>query len=446
MRSIYSALYGKRSCALSAVCLLWIFLLGACGGGTSAPSSIQNRIFVSNTTGTAGTTPPNGVAVAPGIQIINAANDTLSPSSISVTGAAQMITAGGTNGTTVVFGNGTNTISIIDNAKEAVTFTFGTADTATDMALTSNAATAFAAVRGPGQLVVVTTDDDNGFGLNIPSVSRLVVSPTGTKVLAFVDNPQTLVDVPQNSLFIIDVASSSVTPVSRAGSCSPNPVPTLPALCDQPYTAVFNNSETNAFILNCGAECGGTTASVVDLDFSGSTPTFGTPIPVAGATVGLLNGSNLFVAGSSPSTPGNGTLSVINTGNSTVSNTFTITDGLHKNMAMASNNNLYIGAGACTLVPNPGAGTTQGCLSIFNTSSSALVFPQFPSIRAGFDVTAIAPIGGRTVVYVAEGGVLDIYDTSLGNQLATIQVDIVGQAVNVVQVDQPAPTGTISND
>jgi hypothetical protein len=277
-------------------------------------------------------------------------------------------------------------------------------------------------------------------------VTRLVMSPMGTKLLAFVDNPQTLVDVPQNSLFIIDVASSSVTPVSRPNSCSANPTPGLPALCDQPYTAVFNNSETSAFILNCGAECGGTTASVVSLDFSGSSPVFGTPIPVGGATVGLLSGSNLFVAGSSPSTPGTGTLSVINTGNSTVSNTFTITDGVHQNMAMASNNNLYIGASACTLVPNAAAGTTQGCLSIFNTSTSALVFPQLSSVRASFDVTSIAPIAGRTVVYVAEGGVLDIYDTSLGNQMAQRQVNIVGQAVSVVQVDQPAAAGTISNN
>jgi hypothetical protein len=424
---------------------LWAFLLAGCGSGTSAPSSIQNRIFVSNTTGTAGTTPPNGVAVGPGVQIINAATDTLSPSAISVPGAAQMVTANGRSGSTIVFGSGTNTISIIDNSTEAVTFTFGTAAGATDLALTSNAATAFAAIRNPGMVDVITTNDDNGFGLNISSVSRLVMSPMGTKLLAFVDNPQTLVDVPQNSLFIIDVASSSVTPVARPNSCSPNPTPGLPALCDQPYTAVFNNSETNAFILNCGAECGGTTASVVDLDFSG-TPTFSTPIPVAGGTVGLLNGSNLFVAGSPPSTPGTGTLSVINTGNSTVSGTFTITDGQHMNMAMASNNNLYVGARACTLVPNAPAGTTQGCLSIFNTSSSALVFPQLPSVRASYDVTSFAPISGRTVVYVAEGGVLDIYDTSLGNQLAQRQVDIVGQAVSVVQVDVPAAAGTISNN
>ena len=84
---------------------------------------------------------------------------------------------------------------------------------------------------------------------------------------------------------MVDTASSAVQVVTDATHL------------DQPFTAVFNTSETQAFILNCGAECGGTDASVVLADFTNPTATFSGNIPVSGATVGLINGSNLYVAG-----------------------------------------------------------------------------------------------------------------------------------------------------
>jgi hypothetical protein len=413
----------------AAIALLTFLLAGCSGSGTSAPSGFNHRIFVSNAIGSGGVTPVNGVPVPPGLEIIDADNDVLSPSAISVPGAGKMVSA---NGITVVIDTNENDVSIVTNSSETVTQTFGTLDRALDLALTPNGGTAFAAVRNPGVLDTINTSTNAGMALNIPTISRVVISPNGTKVLAFVDDPQTLVNFPQNSFFIIDVASNTMTPVARPNGCTT----TTPVTCDQPFTAVFNGSETKAFILNCGGECGGTSgsASVATVDFSGATPVFGTPISVSGATVGLLSSSTLFVAGTPPGSA-TGTLQAINTGTATAAAPITITNGLHTKMTMASNNRLYIGASSCTPVSDPATGQTRGCLTIFNTSSSAVVFPEFNSLRTGFDVTGIQPISNRTVVYVAQGGALDIYDTTTDN-LTAIQIDIIGQAIDVIQVDQ----------
>jgi hypothetical protein len=50
------------------------------------------------------------------------------------------------------------------------------------------------------------------------------------------------------------------------------------------------------------------------------------------------------------------------------------------------------------------------------------------------EVTGIQPISRRTVVYVVQGGQLSIYDTTT-DKLQKTQVDIVGQAVDVLQID-----------
>jgi hypothetical protein len=261
------------------------------------------------------------------------------------------------------------------------------------------------------------------------------MSPNGTKLLVFSD-PQSQTNI--NTFFIIDTASKALAAVS-----SPN--------LDQPITAVFGSSETQAFILNCGNECGGTAAGVVSVDFSGlfNTPsvsaTVSSPALVpGGATVGLLNGSNLFVAGSAAPTAGPsaacplsrcGALTIVNTSPLTVGASTPITDGQHGKMVL-TNNRLYIGASGCTVDPGSASNTVRGCLSIFNTSTSGVKFPEESSFRQNFDVTGLQPISNRSVIYIVQGGELDIFDTTT-DALATgiTQLDIVGSAVDVVQID-----------
>jgi len=71
----------------------------------------------------------------------------------------------------------------------------------------------------------------------------------------------------------------------------------------------------------------------------------------------------------------------------------------------------------------------RGCLSIFNTTSGAVVIPPDNG-----DVTGLQSFGTRNVEYVAEGGTLRIYDTTK-DVLQRTQIAIVGQVIDVKAID-----------
>jgi hypothetical protein len=336
---------------------------------------------------------------------------------LDVHGATGLSTGGGI---TAVINNLDNRIELIDNQKQEITRSPAFSGPVHDVVVSPDGKTVYTALRSSGTLGIVNTADGAESFLNVPSVSRLVLSPNGSKLLAFVDDPQTLPPPNTNAFFLIDTASRTATPVALAGQ-------------DRPFHGVFNKSETSAFILNCGAECGGATASVKLVDFS-SAPAVVASVPVPGATIGLLDGagSRLYVAGSPPA-GSSGILQPIDTTTMTALAPLNITDGHHFKMRL-SDSRLYIGAVSCTPGVVNSSGLIRGCLTIFNTASGGLVFPEFSPLRSSFDVTAIEPIRGRSVVYVCEGGELDIFDTTT-DALTSNQVDVVGKAVDVVQID-----------
>lgn len=383
---------------------LWI---AGCGSNpasiTATPTSgIKKRVLLSN-------------QQSGSVLIVDATKDAVSSSGFTVFGATRIATNGGTSA--VISSSGSN-VGLFDDTKEQAGVQPTFPNPALDIAVSTDGKTLYAAVRNSGFVAFANVVDGTFSIVNVPSVSRLVLSPNGTKLLAFSDDPQSQSGANANAFVVIDVASK--TPTVIAGGAG-----------DQPFTAVFNNSEAKAFILNCGTGCGGTaTPSVVQVDFSGATPAFGTKLNVSGATVGLLNSTTLLVAGTDSTSKG--ILTAINTGSMTISSTVTITNGLHTRMKMADNNRVYIGASACTTSPGTVAGTTTGCLSIVNTGSNAVTIPAFA--RSAFDVTGIQPISNRSVVYVCEGGELDIFDTT-NDSLTPTQVDVVGKAFDVLQID-----------
>jgi hypothetical protein len=332
--------------------------------------------------------------------------------------AAGRLSTGG--GITAVANNVDNRVELIDNQKEQITRFPTFSGPIADLVVSPDGKTVYTALRSLGTLGIVNTADGSLSFLNVPSVSRLVLSPNGTKLLAFVDDPQALPPPHTNAFFVIDTASRTATPVTLAGQ-------------DRPFHGVFNKSETSAFILNCGAECGGTAASVHLVDFSGAAALMAS-VPVPGATVGLLDGarSRLYVAGSPPA-GSSGILQPIDTTTMTALPPLNITDGHHFNMKI-SDSRLYVGAVSCTPGSVNSSGLIRGCLSILNVTNGGLVFPEFSALRPNFDVTAIEPIRGRSVVYVCEGGELDIFDTAT-DALTAHQVDVVGKAVDLVQID-----------
>ncbi|HET9363680.1 MAG TPA: hypothetical protein VFP71_01710 [Candidatus Angelobacter sp.] len=367
------------------------------------------------------------------VQFVDAKRDQLNAKVLSAAGATKIVTA---SGKTVVLESTANALAIIDNATEAVTFTLNLDDLPVDVAITADGTTAFAAESNLGEIRFGTTADGNLSPqiLHIPSARRLVMSPNGSKLLVFTD-PQTQSNI--TTFFVIDTASKGIIAI------------TSPSF-DQPITAVFGTSDTQAFVLNCGAECGGTAASVVSVDFSGvfsnpATPAnIGTPIPVSAATTGLLNGTTLYVAGTpNPALTGPGaacplsrcgTLTTVNTSASTASAPVPITDGLHEKMAFA-NNRVYVGSSRCSVDPGSAPNSVRGCLSIFNTSTSTTTFPQESSFRQDFDVTGLQPISNRNIIYVIEAGELDIFDTTTDAIAGSTPIDIVGKAIDAVQID-----------
>lgn len=333
---------------------------------------------------------------------------------IPALGAAGMSTGGGV--TAVINANG-HGLSLIDNAKEEMSQAVNLTNRVEDVAVSPDGKNAYAAVRNGGQVAIVSTADGGSFAIPVPRPRRLVLSPRGTRLLVFADEPQLLPAPQTNSFFVIDTAARTATPISLPGQ-------------DHPVFGVFNGSETQAFILNCGAECAGVSASVMLIDFSGA-PAVVASVPVSAATIGLLSGANLYVAGTPPGREGR--LHIINTGTMTASPPITITDGHHGRMGLAADR-LYVGATGCAAAENTATGRTRGCLTIVNLTSRTAMFPELSSLRGAFDVTAITPITGRNVVYICEGGELDIFDTAT-DTITNDKLDVVGVAVDAIQID-----------
>lgn len=404
---------------------IWVALLAlalaGCGSSTSSnqpkPTGLKKRVLLSN-------------QAASAVNLLDAQKDTFTTKNLGVTSPSKMVTAGGI---TAAMDSAGSVITIIDNATEAVTFTAPIGDLPFDIAISPDGKKAWAAMPDFGFVQAVDTSTGTAFQvIRISNARRLVMSPKGSKMLVF-PNPQSQVPPNTNTFFVVDTTTGSFQTITDA------------VHLDQPFTAVFGASDTQAFVLNCGAECGGTAASVVSVDFTNPAPVFApaAPIPVAGATVGLMNGTNLYVAGTSPTLPVGvtcpisrcGELTVINTGALTAGNPVAITDGTHEKMAFA-NNRIYVGAHGCTIDPGTAANTVRGCLSIFNTGSSAVTFPQESSFRQNFDVTGFQPISGRSIIYVIQGGEIDFFDTTTDAVATGITpLDVVGKAFDAVLID-----------
>jgi hypothetical protein len=434
---------------LAAACVIII----SCGSSNSSanthkPSGLKFRIFVSNPLfpGSTGVTGTN----LPVLNIVDATRDVLSTSVISLLGESTqpgLMAVSPDLKFTLVYSPTGNSVTAIDNTTETIATGAGSTTSLppfilpgfTESIVVNPASTsAYAAVptapvlgQAPGAVEVLNLQSGGiAASIPVPGAHFVVCSPDGNHVLVFSDNTDTV-----TVITTILIGTSSDPRSTIAGF-------------DRPVWGIFANN-TTAYVMDCGAQCGGTAAGVSVLDVGAASPV--STSPVAAATYGLLNGSTLYVAGSpSPNPPGTNTctgtktaattcgrLSVIDTGSMTVTGSAVITDGYHDRMQISQNGQLYIGSHSCTNINIPG-GEVRGCLSIFNTNSPGVVIPP-----SSGDVTGIQQISGRDVVYVVQNAGLAIYDTDT-NQLQVTpgdtlnnngQVDIVGQLYDVKLVD-----------
>jgi hypothetical protein len=453
-------------------------ILLSCGSSPSSSgtgSGLKTRAFITNSV-SAGT----GVA---GVYIVDAAND--------VRVAASPISAGNTPGimvltpnrtlTLVFSGDGTqfsdNQFTVINNATEAAIGNLTLPGLTESFVVSPDGSVAYVAVptapvtgqpslgvievislstgtktaeiscppknpnppNPPPPPVCVTKDQgDQGFN---PPYHFLSIGNTGNRVLGFSEGS--------------DSVANTIAVITPSSVGTANPVVTFVPGFDHPVWAFFNSDDSTAYVVNCGAECGGTQASVQTLDLR--TNTAGTTVPVPAATVAVVSNSTMYLAGTPLPNPNPqpctgettqatscGLLTVFDLSSMTVTNTtpIIITDGYHNRMALGANGQLFVGARTCTEivppVPPPAGAEVRGCLSIYNTQTGAVVIPP-----ANGDVTGIQPIATRSVVYVVQGknvqgGTLYVYDTKTDAVDAVEEQklsNLIGDFVDVKTID-----------
>ncbi len=212
---------------------------------------------------------------------------------------------------------------------------------------------------------------------------------------------------------------------------------------DRPVYAIVNGN--TAYILNCGPQCGGVMASVMVFDLPSLTVT--STIPVDAATWALLNGSTLYVVGTSPtnnactgettSATTCGRLDIVDLSAGTVTSTAVITDGYHDRMDFNVIGQLFIGSHDCTNVGNVNFpnGEVRGCLSIYYPASNSVFIPPDNG-----DVNGLQGMSIRPIEYVAQGGYLRVYDVTqdillINDFIPQGTIPIVGYVGDVKSID-----------
>ncbi len=446
----------KRALILLLFLLPAILMCVSCGSSNTAGTQTtvpKYRALVTNRV--------SAGSLSAGVYTVDAENDlraNVSPISAGNTPGMMVVTPN--QAETVVFsGNGTlssdNQLTIINNGTGSAAGHVNLPGMTESFVVSPDSSTVYVAVPtapvvGQSALGIVEAIAlSNGTVLgqvDVPSVHYLSIDHSGNRILGFSDN------------------SDSVAVITPSNIEIPNAVAvTYVSGFDRPVQAFFSSDDSNAYVVNCGAECGGNTASVeqfslIDNTLSSYVPAC-VPIPatnpvqcssLAAGSFALLNGSTMYLAGTPPyvggapqqpctgqTTAANscGLLTIVDLSSMSVVNTapIVITDGYHDRMALGPNGQLFIGAHTCAEivppVPPPTGAEVRGCLSIYNTLNTAVGSVPTGGVvipPENGDVTGIQPITQRgdigtmaqEVVYViqgenVQGGSLYIYDDTI---------------------------------
>jgi len=432
------------------LCFALSFL--SCGGSSSSTVILPDRVLASQ-----GVT---ATLAFGGLVIIDGQNDTL-PRVSPLNGGTSpgLIVLSPSRNVAATFDSATNTVFAVNTAKQS--------SIGSGVHLPGPTSSIVVPTANPTGFAAVPTATVNGFA-GLGAVEALDFSSSSLTTIA-VSNAQTVVSNSQGTqLLVFSADSDAVTVLYPAAavppvdtSCYTNPTNTNPpnsactvvqdARFSRPVNAIING--TTAYILNCGFQCGGTLpngnpapASVAAFDLGSLAVT--QTVTVDAATMALLSGSTLYVAGSPVNYPcpasqktaatSCGTLDVVDLTSMQVTGSTAITDGYHERMDLTSNGQLFVGSSACTNignVNNPTGGEIRGCLSIYNIFNGSVIFPPDNG-----DVTGLQGFATRYVEYVAEGGQLRVYDTTqdillINDFVPQGTIDIVGDVSDVKAID-----------
>lgn len=404
----------------------------SCGYSSSyykPPSGLTTRVLASQSVAS--------VTSAPGLVIVDGANDTLGRGGISAGSSPGLMTISPDRKILLAFDSVTNGVQVVNARTETLSGSIQLTGPTTSMVALATGF-GYAAVPGailngspPGAVEVMNiTSGGLTATIGVPNAQTVVSSPDGTQLLVFSGD------------------SNVVTIISPLLVNTSNQITATVPGFDRPVYALFSSDGSTAYVLNCGPECGGTQASVQILNLAATPPVAGAVVAVDGATIGWLNGSTLYVAGTSTTNnqcagqttaaPTCGRLDILDLGSMTMTSSIVITDGYHDRIDMSINGQLFIGSHTCSTVGNvnnPQGGEVRGCLSIFDTTNAAVVIPPDNG-----DVTGLQSFTSRNVEYVAEGGNLRVYDTTkntllLDSFITTGTINITGQIIDVKAID-----------
>jgi len=375
-------------------------------------------------------------------------------------------------------------LSIINYGTEASTGSAGTFAGASSIAIPPTFGHIYAALES-GQLEILDSTSTAGtYVLNIPNVYQVAVNTGDTVVLAMVRNSN---DVYRIIKLNVNQYPTSIAAIAAIGAvdCEPFNVPIYCAVpvntgnatnpFDRPTGVSFSLDGTTAYVLNCGAECGGTTSSVTYLqqgalqtDSYTVTPsapnpnafTLNVPVP-GGVTDALSSGTILYVSGQSLNTSDGlftGNLSTISLATNTVTGQYSISDGHHSKMLFADNNTLWIGSQSCANGEREHQAslgvTTQAanynCLTRFDLGAlTATIVPAvnqntgvsvpYPNTNQNEyyygDLTGLCWVQTFGKVYTAYGGQVHAFNTVDGSEINNVNIIVQGTALDVAYLD-----------
>src|SRR5271168_333569 len=270
-----------------------------------------------------------------------------------------------------VYSNTLGDVQIINYGKESVTGSAGTFPArSTGLAVPPTFGHVYSAEESIGQLGIIDNSTGKTYGLVLPNVFQVVVNQGDTVALAMVRNSNTIYRVVKLNANQFPTSTAADAAIG-AVDCEPF---NLPVYCvvpvntgaatkafDRPTGAYFSLDGNSVYVLNCGPECGGNTASVTYLqpgvlEFNNIPTTvpdassYITQVLVpGGVTAAVSNGTTLYVSGQQLQPDGlfAGNLSTINLANNTVTGQYSISDGTHTKMLFADDNTLWIGSQFC---------------------------------------------------------------------------------------------------
>lgn len=320
----------------------------------------------------------------------------------------------------------------------------------------------YAAQETSGQLIV---SDSNApartYALNLPGVYKVAVNRGNTVILAMVRNSNTLYRV-------VRLNANQPNPPGYI-DCQPinNPVYcVLPVTgtYDRPVDAYFSVDGTTAYLLNCGPECGGQTASVsvllqAPLNYKSiptaspdQDPLSASVLVPGGVTTAIADANTLYVAGQQllPDGMYTGNLSTISLASNTITGTYGISDGYHSKLLFADDNTLWIGSQSCAGGERAKLNGNYNCLTRFDLGAkTAQIVPNatpggattVPYPNDNLDqyyygsLTGLCWVQNFHKVYTAYGGQVHAFNTADGSEINNTLITVQGTALDVAYMD-----------